>query len=522
MANTPEPPLSALPDDPTLLQAMIRELLLTLHERDQELQGVRLRLDALLRRLYGPRAEKIDPSQGSLFEDVPPPAPPPAPPLPAAPAPTAKGSAQRGHGRRRLPASLRRVRQEHALSEAECACPACGTARCKIAEDISEQLDYQPASLFVVQHVRFVYACPECQGCVTTAPPPAQPIARGLPGAGLLAHIAVSKYLDHLPLYRLERIFGRHGLELPRQTSCDWMAALAELVTPLYELLKRQVLASGVVGTDDTPVPVLEPGRGSTKQGRLWAYLGDAAHPATVFDYTPDRCRAGPAQFLGNYQGFLQADAYAGYDHLFAAGRVVEVGCWAHARRNFFEHKDANPALAHAALARIGQLYAVEAEAKELRGHRAAAGQDRAQQDEAVRLLRQHQAVPLLTALGAWLKEQRPQLLPRDPLRGAIDYCLNQWPALVRYSEHGCLAIDNNATERALRGVAVGRKNWLFAGSDAGGRTAAILYSLMASAQRAAVEAFAWLRDVINRRSAGPLSAEALGRLLPSAWQAPA
>ncbi len=496
-----------LPDDPALLKAMLAELLATLRQRDQELEHVRHRLDLLLRRLYGPRAEKFDPAQPTLFDELasPPPAPPPPPvaPPPAAEAP------RRGHGRRRLPDSLPRVRLEHTLSAAECACPDCGQPRSKIAEDTSEQLDYRPAALFVVEHVRHVYACAHCQGCVTTAPRPDAAIDRGLPGPGLLAHIAVSKYLDHLPLHRLERIFARHGLELPRSTICDWMARLAALVRPVYERLKTEVLDSRVLQTDDTIVPVQDPSREHCRQARAWVYLGDAAHPFTVFDYTPDRSRDGPAEFLGKYQGFLQADAYAGYDHLFAGGKVVEVGCWAHARRKFYDHQDAAPELAHEALARIAQLYAVEKEAR-LRGL----------DDDAVHALRQERSLPLLTALRQWLVERQPELLPKNPLRGAIDYALNQWTALTRYVEHGYLAIDNNAAERALRGVAVGRKNWLFAGSDAGGRTAAVLFSLTASCHQAGVDAFAWLRALIARLSAGPAAQAELRELLPDRWQA--
>jgi len=502
----PLPP-APLPDDPTLLKAMLAELLATLRQRDQELEHIRHRLDLLLRRLYGPRAEKFDPAQPSLFDDVPPqtPALPPVAPAPAAEAP----APQRGHGRRRLPDSLPRLRFEHTLSPTECACPACGTTRTRIAEDSSEQLDYKPAALFVVEHIRHVYACPRCQGQLVTAPRPDAAIDRGLPGAGLLAHIAVSKYLDHLPLHRLERIFGRHGLELPRSTTCGWMAQLAELVRPAYELMRREVLGSRVVQTDDTIVPVQDKSREHCRQARAWVYLGDQAHPFTVFDYTPDRSRDGPAQFLGNYQGFLQADAYAGYDQLFAAGKVVEVGCWAHARRKFYDHKDAAPELAHEALARIAQLYAVEKQARE-----------RGLDADAVRALRQQQSLPLLTALRQWLLERQPELLPKNPLRGAIDYCLNQWAALTRFTEEGWLSIDNNAAERALRGVAVGRKNWLFAGSDAGGRTAAVLFSLTASCHQAGVDAFAWLRALIVRFSAGPVTEAELRELLPDRWHA--
>ena len=405
------------------------------------------------------------------------------------------------------------------MPAAACACPDCGTPRRPIGEDVSEQLDYQPAALFVVQHVRPVYACPHCQGCVSTPPPPPQPIDRGLPGPGLLAHVAVSKYLDHLPLYRLERIFGRHGLELPRQTTCDWMAALAALMTPLYELLKGEVLASRVISTDDTPVPVLRAGRGSTKQGRLWVYLGDATHPATVFDYTPDRCRAGPAQFLGQYQGFLQADAYAGYDQLFATGRLVEVGCWAHAAAELFRAPGRQPA---AGARGPGADQAALRRGERGPGPARPAGQSRAGPRGAGR-----GGTAVAAGEGAAVTDRPGSLAPGATAAAAAARSLAGGDRLLPEPVAGADALhgarlcgDRQQRHGAgMRGVAVGRKNWLFAGSDAGGRTAAILYSLMASCQRAGVEAFAWLRDVISRLSAGPLSTEALGPLLPSVWQ---
>lgn len=301
----------ALPDDPVVLKQMIAELLATLRDRDRQCDQLRHRLDQLLRRLYGPRAEKFDPNQPWLFPELSQPsaAAEPGATVPAAEATQEQASTpakkKNGHGRRRLPDSLPRIRQTHDLSETECACPECGSQRLKIGEEVSEQLDYQPASLFVIEHVRCTYACPKFQSHVTTADKPAQPIDKGLPGPGLLAQIITSKYDDSLPLYRLERIFGRHGLELPRSTTCGWMAACATLLTPLYALMVSRVLQSQVLHTDDTAMPVQDPDRDRTRQARLWVYLGDRDHPYTVFDFTPNRSRDGPQQFLGGFRGFL-------------------------------------------------------------------------------------------------------------------------------------------------------------------------------------------------------------------------
>lgn len=496
-----------LPDDPAVLQRMIRELLASLHQSQRDNEQLRHRLDQLLRRLYGPRAERLDPHQPLLFAEAVAAAPaaagPPAPP----PAPDEAPSCPRGHGRQRLPRDLPRQRVVHDVPPAERACPGCGRERTAIGEEVSEQLDYQPASLFVVEHVRRKYACGHCQEHVGTADKPAQPIDKGLPGPGLLAHVAVSKYLDHLPLYRLERIFGRHGLDLARSTLCDWMAAAARRLAPLAELLRERVLRSRVLHTDDTPVPVLEAGRGATRQARLWVYLGDRDHPYTAYDYTPTHARDGPARFLGDFRGYLQADAFAGYDGIYATGRVVEVACWAHARRKFYDARTADPERAHAALAWIRRLYDVEDKGKPLA-------------DAARAALRQAEAVPLLTAFGQWLTEQRPAVLPKGPMGQAIAYALSNWPALGRYPEAGFLAIDNNAAERALRGIAVGRKNWLFCGSDAGGRTAAVLASVLVSSQRHGLDPFAYLRDVLARLPEHP--ADRLDDFLPDRWAASA
>ena len=506
---------ASLPGNPAVLQQMIRELLATLHARDRELEGVRHRLDQLLRRLYGPRAEKIDPAQLLLFAE--------APQEPAAPAPpltTDKPMPRHpGHGRRRLPRDLPRQQILHELPEAERACPGCGHARAPIGRERSERLDYRPASLFVVEHVRVTYACPRCQAqaeraLVETAPKPPAPLERALPGPGLLAHVSVAKYADHLPLHRQARILERHGLLLPRSTICDWMAAMAVSLTPLCQRMRELVLLSRLIQTDDTPVPVLDGRRDRTRQGRVWVYLGDRLHPYTVFDYTPTHSRDGPETFLRGFHGCLQADAYAGYDALFRADPALfEVGCWAHARRGFYEARTSDPERAHAALAWVRRLYDVEDAAKATLPE--GASPDRA--EAALLERRQAEAVPLLSSFCQWLQEQRRQVLPKSPLGQAVSYALGNWAALTRYTEQGFLPPDNNASERALRGIGIGRKNYLFFGSDTGGRTAAVHYSIIAGARRHGRDPFAYLRDVLTRLPALP--ADRLDELLPDRWQ---
>jgi transposase len=310
----------------------------------------------------------------------------------------------------------------------------------KIGEETSEQLDYQPAALFVTEHVRFTYACHACEGTVVTADRPAAPIEKGRPGPGLLAQVVTAKYAEHTPLNRQVDIFARHGVTLARQTLCDWVAAAADLLTPLYEDLTATVLASRILHTDDTAVPVLDRQRTETREGRLWVYVGDG-HPADiVYDYTADRSRAGPQAFLGAFRGYLQADAYAGYDALYATGRIIEVGCMAHARRYFFDAKASDPGRALPALGFIQQLYAVEREVK---------GADA----ETRRARRAAEAVPVLARFRPWLDAQADVVLPKSPIGEAVGYARAQWTALTRYCEDGALAIDNNVSERALRKI---------------------------------------------------------------------
>ena len=320
-----------LPEDVEMLRQLVHELV----EENKQLSH---RLQLLLRQRFGQSAERIDRAQLELF---------------AKEILDSKGKAEtpddddatvvrehRRNGRRKLGRDLPRIRIEHDVPESERACSACGEMRTRIGEEISEQLEYEPAKLHVIEHARQKYACRACEGQVITAEKPRQPIEKCLAGPGLLAQVAVSKYADHVPLNRLERIFKRHGVNLKRSTMCDWMRGCAEALEPLHKLMRDRVLASKVIHTDDTPVPVQEKGRGKTRTGRFWVYVGDDDHRYAVFDYTRTRSGAGPRQWLTGYEGYLQADAYAGYDELYTSGRVQEVACWAHARRKFHEAEE--------------------------------------------------------------------------------------------------------------------------------------------------------------------------------------
>jgi transposase len=568
-----------LPDDLSACQAMIRQLLETLKDRSRELDGVQHRLDLLLKRLYGPKAERFDPNQPTLFDGGPPePVPEPAPAAPDEPESSPRPK-KKGHGRRPLAEHLQRRRIECDLSDAEKLCPCCRQPRIKIGEEASEQLDYVPASLFIREQVRFKYACPSClkkpptgdateapgiatqepeltpapnttdspeselpspgaaqapvtgatltswlppnsgandaKSLIVTAPMPKQPLPKSIAGPGLLAHIIVSKYLDHLPLHRLEGIFSRQGVDISRKTMCDWMAGCAGLLTPLYELLKVDLLRSRVINTDDTRVPVQERGSNRTKSGRLWVYIGDRDHPWAIYDYTPTHSRDGPAAFLKDYRGFLQADAATLYDRIYQPGVITELGCMAHARRHFHESQTSDMVRAHEAMARIRCLYEVEDQAKE----QIATAKLGNVEADALRLrLRQEKSVPLLDAMCQRLQEQQAQVLPKSPIGQAIAYALRHWQALTRFTEQGWLNIDNNAAERALRGIAVGRKNWLFAGSDEGGKTAAVLYSIVATSKSLGIEPWGYLRDILTRLPEHP--AQRLPELFPTSWAA--
>jgi transposase len=404
--------------------------------------------------------------------------------------------------RRPLPDHLPREEITHA---AACACPACGGSLRPLGEDVSEMLEYVPGSYRVIRHIRPKLSCSQCQRIVQ-APAPSRPIAKGIAGPGLLAHVLVSKYCDHLPLYRQSQIYRREGIHLERSTLADWVGGASSLLEPLVDALGHHVMSASKLHGDDTPVPVLCPGRGTTKQGRLWTYVrddspaGSSEPPAVFFRYTPDRKAIHPQSHLQDFTGVLQADAYAGFERLYGE-RIQEAACWAHARRKFFEvHAATDSPIAKEALERIGQLYAIESE---IRGRSA---------DERQRV-RQARAGPELKALYAWLQATLTTLSKKSELAAAIRYALSRWPALTRYLDDGRVEIDNNAAERSLRAVALGRKNWLFAGSDDGGERAAAIYSLIGTAKLNDLDCEAYLRYVLERIAEHPVNK--IGELLP-------
>jgi len=502
-----------LPRDLEGCHALIAELVRELDVRDRKVRQLQHQLEQLLRWRYGQKREKVDENQ-MFFEALAmvsagsSPAPE-TDPVPPAGAPTeAPAAPRRGHGRGRLPANLPRKRIVYDVPEEQRHCPHCAKSLHRIGEEVSERLEYVPATLSVIEEVCPKYVCPN--GCtVVTAPKPFAPIEKGLPGPGLLAHVVVSKYGDHLPLARQEGMFLRQGVELARSTMCDWMRRCAELAAPLYQLMKQRTLSSKAVQTDDTPVAVLDPELPRTRTGRTWSYVGDEVHPYTVYDYTPTRAGVGPATFLEDFDGYLQADAYAGYDAIFAdeVRHVFEVACWAHARRKFYEAQSSDLMRSMIMLAYVRLLYDVEREAK-----------DKEWKGEARRVLRQEKSRPILADIEAYLRREQSQVMPKSAIAEAIGYALNNWKALMRYTEDGDLEIDNNGAERSLRGIAVGRKNWLFYGSDNGGHTAAILTSFIATCKRLRIDPFAYLRDIFERISAHP--ANRLAELLPDQWKA--
>ena len=504
-----------LPDDANLLKQMIAELLAALKRERRDREEMQQRLDALLRR--GRPMETIDPNQPLLFPELAQPEPAtPMPPVVEEEKSSGRGKSNKPHGRRRAARELRREPRRYELTTLERLCPECGEARCEIGVLTSEQYDYKPAEVFVIEHQRVKYACRCCEGHVAIAPKPPQPLGKALPGPGLMAQIIVDKYLYHIPLHRSEQRFERLGAKLPRSTMCDWMASAAELLTPLWQLLKQWVLQSKVLHTDDTTVPVRDETKNNHRYGRLWDYIGDENHPGIVFDYTVTHARDGPAEFLKGFQGFLQADAYGGYDGIYTGsnGAIVEVGCMAHARNKYSEADSTDPERVLAAKAWVRKLYDVEDEAKAIITRDKLSGADAA----AVRLrLRKEKSVPLLASLRAWLLEQKEQVLPKSPIATAINYMLNQWDALNRYTTDGDLHIDNNISERTLKLIGMGRINWLFLGSDNGGKTAAVLFSITATCKHLDIDTFAYLRDVFERLPTHPLAT--LDELLPHRWQ---
>lgn len=413
------------------------------------------------------------------------------------------------NGHRNIPDDLLRVRIEYKLENLNCPC-GCGNQLHKIGEVITEQLEIVPAKIYVKQHVRFKYAGCAHQNQVITANMPNQPIDKGYAGPGLLADVLVKKYDDHLPLYRQSEILARHDIDISRQTLCGWVMQCSDILQPLVEAMKPDLLLSPKIHTDDTVIPVLEEGRDSTKEGRLWGYLG-CGPPIVIYDYSPNRQQKWAEEFLRNYKGYLQADAYTGYDKIYAAGNIIEVACMAHARRKFFEIVQTNTKLgcskdgiAVTALSYIGKLYVIESKIRQL-------------DPLAKKALRRRKAKPILKDYKKWLLQKSKRVLPKSPLGHAITYTLKNWIALTRYLGNGILDIDNNAAERLMRPITVGRSNYTFAGNDRGGKAAAIIYSLIETCKLNNINPYEYLRDILTKLP-NTLNRD-IKSLLPYMWQ---
>ena len=511
--------VASLPDLNALPGEALRALILAQHEqllsaedrltatqeqlqsREREIEHLQLLLAKLHRIQFGRKSEKLQRQIEQLelrLEELEShrsekeckgtePAPVIASSTPAAAKPT----------RRALPDHLPRQTRRHEPKET--VCPQCQGELRKLGEDVSEMLEYVPASFVVIRHLRTKLSCTKCD-CIVQVEAPSRPIERGVAGPGLLAHVLVSKYCDHLPLYRQSEMYARQDVELERSTLADWVGSTSRLLEPLVEALRRYVMAAGKLHADDTPVPVLSPGNGKTKTGRLWTYVrddrpaGDSAAPAVWFAYSPDRKGEHPERHLEKFRGTLQADAYAGFNQLYENGRIQQAACWAHVRRKFYDLEQAHASpVAREALERIGALYGIE---ETIRG----------KPPDERRAVRQAQSKPLLDSLRQWFEATLSKLSRKSETTVAIRYALSRWDALVRYIEDGHIEIDNNAAERSLRGVALGRKNYLFAGSDTGGERAAVIYSLIGSAKLTDLDPEAYLREVLTRIADYPIN----------------
>lgn len=511
-------PADPLPDDLETAHQLIRELLETLGQQIHLNAKLQHQLEQLLRQRYGRKSERIDPAQLLLFAQeilaqAEPETPPQPDPVPEPAAPTSSTQPKKGHGRKPLPASLPRRQVMHDVPPEQLPCPDCGAMRKCIGSEVREQLEYVPASLVVLEHIRPKYACPDCEANIVIADRLPEPIEKGIPGPGLMAHVITNKYADHLPLYRQEGILLRYGVEISRSTLCDWMAIAAELLQPIVTRMLTKVLESKVAQNDDSPLKVQDHAGKGIKIGRLWVTIGDHYHKYVVYVYRPNRSGDGPAEIFEGFEGYLQADAYSGYDALFTSGKIIEVGCMMHARRNFYEARTSDPPRAHQALAWIKLLYNVEREAKEK--HEA---EDYEAFVAARHALRGERSRPIFQQFHDWLVAEAPKVLPKSPIGEAIQYALNHWVALARPLDQGFLELDNGACERAFKPLALGRNNWLFVGSDRGGETAAVLMSLCTTCKTLGIDPQAYLRDVLDRISTHPASR--IDELLPDRWQA--
>jgi len=497
------------PEAFSLLQEQLAQTTKLAQSWQQKAEALQHQIEQLLRRLYGPRSERLDPNQ--MFLD---------PILQAAQAePTTEPVAEvtvkatvrkkaRPHGRAIIPEHLERVEVLHDLPE-EQKLSGDGKTLIKMRDEVSEKLAWKAGNWYVLRHVRPVYVHPDRQSesaGVFTAPMPDSPIEKCKADPSVLAMVAIKKWADHLPLYRQREIFSREGIEVASSTLEAWAIDPILACEPLYDALKDDVLNRPILQTDDTPVPLQVVGRGKTREARIWVYLAGDGPPHRFFDFTPDRCKERPTRILESYHGFLQADAYSGYDSIFKARRtILEVGCWAHARRKFDVAKSSALSESLEMMSRIRLFYKIERQFREA---------DPAARQRA----RESEALPLLDAFFERCCELVPKTLPSSPLGKALTYALNQQEALLRYVTDGRLQIDNNLAENAIRPLALGRKNWLFAGSETGGKACAIALSLIQSARALDLNPYEYLLDVYRRIMGHPVCR--LSELLPAQWKA--
>jgi transposase len=480
--------------DRTALEALVLAQQEKLLNRASEIEHLKLVIAKLRRMMFGTKSEKVTREIEQLelkLEEL------ETRQAEHAAVTTSDTPAKNKPTRRPLPEHL--PREVHTHLPDEVACTRCGGELRKLGEDVSEMLEYLPASFKVIRHVRPKLSCTKCD-VIVEAPAPSRPIDRGLAGPGLLAHVLVSKYADHLPLYRQSEIYAREGVDLDRSTLADWVGAASHLLGPLVDAVRKHVLTASKLHADDTPIPVLAPGTGKTKTARLWTYVrddrpaGEQTPPAVWFAYSEDRKGEHPKQHLSNFSGILQADAYAGFHHLYEGGTIVEAACWAHVRRKFYDIHLANGStIAAEAIERIGALYDIE---WEIRG---------TSLDTRLEI-RQARARPLIDDLHRWLNKTVAGLSRKSDTAAAIRYALSRWRALTRYLDDGSIEMDNSAAERALRTVALGRKNYLFAGSDAGGERAAAIYTLLGTAKLNNLDPELYLRHVLERIADHPIN----------------
>jgi transposase len=550
-------PHTVLPDDIATLKRLLSAREQQLAQRDQViaehqkaivtltqqrdayyLEKLRLevRLAKALKQAYGPRADRLrDPGQllldfGGLLDGL---------TIEVADLPVEPGAGEssqrrasrrlRTRGRRDIGAleHLPLIEQTYELTDELCTCPTCQAVREKIGAAVSYTIEYLPGSFVRVKHIQHKYACRHCEqngdnpNITLAAKTNGSPIDKGLPGPGLLAYVVTAKFSDYLPLHRLQHIFARQGFELDRSTMCLWLADVARLVRPLYARMTQRALESHVLATDDTEMPLWQPGK--AKKARMWIYRGDDAHPYNVFAFTESRKRDGPAQFLKDFRGTLLADAYGGYDGIVLEQELPRAGCWAHARRKFVDNEKAAPEVTRAILRLINRLFALEQRLPDLdpatdtppdaESH---AAERRRRADERLRR-RQAEAVPLLESLHALLVEQKAKLLPKHPLAEAIGYTLNQWPALTLFTTDPAVPIHNNLAEQQMKRIALLRKNALFAGSARGGETAAILSSLTSTCRRHDINPQAYLTQLLANLPDTPISR--IDEWLPDRWK---